>query len=433
VLRIEDTDLERSTPEAIQQILDGLEWAGLEQDEGPFYQTKRFDRYKEVLDQMLASGDAYWCYCTKEELAEMRAAQTARGEKPRYDGTWRDRTDARPGVSPVVRFKNPVAGQVIVEDVVHGRVVFENSELDDLIIARSDGSPTYNFCVVVDDMDMDITHVIRGDDHLNNTPRQINMLLALKQRPPIYAHLPMILGADGTKLSKRHGAVSVLQYRDEGFLPEALLNYLVRLGWSHADQEFFIVEDMIRLFDIADVNKSASAFNFEKLTWLNQQHMMRGTAARIVPVLRWQLNREGIEAADDAQLEQIVLAQRERAKTVREMARNSVFFFRQPDTYDDKAVRKHVTQEVVPMLREAAETLGRLEEWSAPAIHKAIEGIATHSGVSLGKLAQPVRLAMCGGTISPPIDVTLAILGKTESLSRLRRFMVTVSAGSSFS
>jgi glutamyl-tRNA synthetase len=421
VLRIEDTDLERSTVPAIQQILDGMEWAGLAHDEGPFYQTRRFDRYKEVIEELLSSGNAYRCYCTKEELAQLRAMQTARGEKPRYDGRWRDRTDARPGVAPVVRFKNPLSGEVIVDDVVHGRVVFQNAELDDLIIARSDGTPTYNFCVVVDDMDMRVTHVIRGDDHLNNTPRQMNMLLALGQRPPVYAHLPMILGADGTKLSKRHGAVSVLEYRDEGFLPEAVLNYLVRLGWSHGDQEFFTVEEMVRLFDIADVNKSASAFNAEKLAWLNQQHMMRAPAARIVPVLRWQLNREGIEANDDAQLEQIVLAQRERAKTVREMAVNSLFFFRAPAVYDEKAVRKHVTADILTLLGEASSGLGQLADWSAPAIHEAINGLAAAKGVSLGKLAQPIRLAVCGGTVSPPIDATLAILGKTESLARLAK------------
>jgi glutamyl-tRNA synthetase len=297
--------------------------------------------------------------------------------------------------------------------------VFQNSELDDLIIARSDGTPTYNFCVVVDDMDMQITHVIRGDDHLNNTPRQLNMLLALGHRPPIYAHLPMILGADGAKLSKRHGAVSVLQYRDEGFLPEAVLNYLVRLGWSHGDQEIFSIEEMIRLFDIADVNKSASAFNLEKLSWLNQQHMMRAPASRIVPVLRWHLDREGVQATNDAQLEQIILSQRERAKTVREMAANSVFFFRAPSAYDEKAVRKHVTSDVLALLTEASGALSKLENWSAPAIHELISGFATAKGISLGKLAQPIRLAVCGGTVSPPIDATLAILGKAESLSRL--------------
>ena len=421
ILRIEDTDLERSTGEAIQQILDGLEWAGLDYDEGPFFQTKRFDRYQEAIEELLAEGKAYRCYCSKEELEQMRAQQIARGEKPRYDGRWRERTDSLPGVAPVVRFKNPLVGEVIVEDVVHGRVVFQNAELDDLIIARSDGTPTYNFCVVVDDMDMQITHVIRGDDHLNNTPRQQNMLLALGYEPPVYAHLPMILGSDGAKLSKRHGAVSVLEYRDQGFLPEAILNYLVRLGWSHGDQEFFTIEEMRSLFDIADVNKSAAAFNFEKLAWLNQQHMMRAPAARVAPVLRWHLEREGVQAADEAMLEHIVLSQRERAKTVREMAQSSVFFFRAPATYDEKAVRKHITADVPALLAEAAAALGELAEWNAPAIHELISGVAAAKGVPLGKLAQPIRLAVCGGTVSPPIDATLAILGKSETLSRLTR------------
>src|ERR1700724_1749219 len=266
ILRIEDTDRERSTEEAVRVILDGMAWLGLDAGEGPYYQSQRFDRYREVIRGMLQAGTAYHCYCTKQELDALREQQIARKEKPRYTGICRERSEPRAGVSPVVRFRNPPDGAVVVQDLVHGPVTFQNAELDNLIIARSDGTPTYNFCVVVDDMDMGVTHVIRGDDHLNNTPRQLNMLLALGAQPPVYAHLPMILGADGTKLSKRHGAVSVLQYRDEGFLPEAVLNYLVRLGWSHGDQEFFTIEDMIRLFDIADVNKSASAFNVEKLT-----------------------------------------------------------------------------------------------------------------------------------------------------------------------
>jgi glutamyl-tRNA synthetase len=419
VLRIEDTDLERSTQAAIEQILEGMKWAGLDHDEGPFYQTRRFDRYREVIAQLVASGHAYRCYCTKEELAQLRADQMARGEKPKYDGRWRDRTDARPDVSPVVRFKNPLSGEVVVDDVVHGRVVFQNAELDDIIIARSDGTPTYNFCVVVDDMDMRITHVIRGDDHLNNTPRQMNLLSALGYPPPVYAHLPMILGPDGTKLSKRHGAVSVLQYQDEGFLPGAVLNYLVRLGWSHGDQELFSIEDMVRLFDIADVNKSASTFDMNKLTWLNQQHMMRAPAADLVPALRRQLSREGVIADDDSMLEQIVLALRERTKTMREMAQGSLFFFRAPEAYDPKAVRKHVTPDVLPLLAEAQSRLGRLDDWSAMSIHEQINGIAISHQVSLGKLAQPIRLAVCGGTVSPPIDATLAILGKSASLARM--------------
>jgi len=421
VLRIEDTDLERSTPAAIQQILDGMAWAGLEHDEGPFRQTQRFDRYREVVDALLASGHAYRCYCSKEELEQMRADQTARGEKPRYDGRWRDRTDVRTGVPPVVRFKNPLDGTVVVDDVVHGRVVFQNAELDDFIIARSDGSPTYNFCVVVDDMDMGITHVIRGDDHLNNTPRQMNMLLALGRAPPVYAHLPMILGADGAKLSKRHGAVSVLQYRDDGFLPEAVLNYLVRLGWSHGDQEFFTIEDMIRLFDIVDVNKSASAFNFEKLAWLNQQHLMRAPIARIAGLLHWHLQQLGVQVTDLAQLELIAASQQERAKTLREMAVNSLFFFRAPSSYDEKAVQKHVSSQVLSLLDELTGEFERLAEWSTPLLHGLLERFATDRGLGLGKIAQPLRLALSGGIVSPPIDATLAILGRSEALARLAR------------
>jgi glutamyl-tRNA synthetase len=421
VLRIEDTDLERSTAEAIQQILDGLEWAGLKHEEGPFLQSRRFERYREVIDMLLTQDKAYRCYCTKEELEQMRAEQIARGEKPRYDGRWRERSDVRTGVAPVVRFKNPVSGSVVVNDVVHGRVEFQNSELDDLIIARSDGSPTYNFCVVVDDMDMNITHVIRGDDHLNNTPRQMNMLMALGREPPVYAHLPMILGADGTKLSKRHGAVSVLQYRDDGYLPEALLNYLVRLGWSHGDQEIFSIEEMIRLFDIADVNKAASAFNAEKLMWLNQQHMMQAPLSRLVWPLRWHLDREGISAGDDAQLEAIAAVQRERAKTMKEMALNSIFFFRAPKGYDEKAVRKHVTTDVLAALRSVLREFERTTQWSAPILHEIIVAQGQQGGLSLGKVAQPIRIAVTGGTVSPPIDATVAILGREETLSRLSR------------
>ncbi len=421
ILRIEDTDLERSTEAAIQQILDGMEWAGLTPDEGPFYQTKRFDRYREVIEGLLAQGLAYRCYCTKEELDALRAEQLARAEKPRYDGRWRDRTDTRPGVEPVIRFKNPRDGEVVVEDAVHGRVVFQNAELDDLIIMRSDGSPTYNFCVVVDDMDMNVTHVIRGDDHLNNTPRQMNMLRALGREPPVYAHLPMILGADGAKLSKRHGAVSVLQYRDEGYLPEALLNYLVRLGWSHGDQEVFSLDEMVRLFDIVDVNKSAAAFNAEKLAWLNQQHMLRAVPSRLVAPLRFQLERLGVEAADDGVLERIAVAQRERSKTLVEMARNSLFFFRAPGAYDPKVVAKHVTAEALGLLDAAVQAFRRLDEWEAAPIHAALTALATAHGASLGKLAQPIRLAVSGGTVSPPIDATLAILGMDETLARLER------------
>jgi glutamyl-tRNA synthetase len=419
ILRIEDTDRERSTDEAVKVILDGMQWLGLRHDEGPYYQTARFPRYKEVIDQLLASGKAYRCYCTKAELEQLRADQIARKEKPRYDGRWRDRTDTRPGVEPVVRFRNPLDGEVVVEDLVHGRVVFSNSELDDLIIARADGTPTYNFCVVVDDMDMGVTHVIRGDDHLNNTPRQINMFAALGARIPVFAHVPMILGADGAKLSKRHGAVSVLQYEEDGFLPDALLNYLVRLGWSHGDQEIFTRDEMIALFDVADVNKAASAFNPEKLLWLNQQHMMRSEPKQIVPFLQRQLARLGVEDFNDVDLEKIVIAQRERSKTVKDMAMASRFFFGSTVEVEQKAAEKHLTADSVTALSSLSLRLETLAEWTVESLHATIAAVATDLGLSLGKIAQPLRVAVTGSTISPPIDQTLAILGRARTLARL--------------
>jgi glutamyl-tRNA synthetase len=421
ILRIEDTDRERSTQEAVQVILDGMQWLGLHHDEGPYYQTQRFDRYAEVIDQFLREGKAYRCYCTKEELEEMRAVQLARKEKPRYDGRCRDRTAPREGVDPVVRFRNPEEGAVVVDDVVHGPITFASAELDDLIIARSDSTPTYNFCVVVDDHDMRITHVIRGDDHINNTPRQINMLRAMGAEPPVYAHLPMILGPDGTKLSKRHGAVSVLQYRAAGFLPEALLNYLGRLGWSHGDQEIFTLEEMIRLFDIADVNKSASALNPEKLLWTNQQHILRAAPEHLADHLGAQLAALGVHAVDRARLVAVVRAQQERAKTMKEMAEASLFFFREVTSYDEKAAKKHLTPEGARLLAAVRERLAVLADWRAPALHEAVAGVADTHGVALGKVAQPLRVAVSGGAVSPPIDLTLEILGREETLVRIER------------
>jgi glutamyl-tRNA synthetase len=320
----------------------------------------------------------------------------------------------------VIRFKNPLGGEVVVHDSVHGDVVFQNKELDDLVIARGDGTPTYNFCVVVDDIDMGVTHVIRGDDHLNNTPRQINMFRALGATVPLFAHVPMILGPDGAKLSKRHGAVSVLQYEEDGFLPDALLNYLVRLGWSHGDQEIFTREEMIAAFDIADVNKAASAFNPEKLLWLNQQHLMRTDPAKVTPYLRPHLARLGIEATDESLLRKIVLAQRERVKTLKEMAENSRYFFGEAVTLDEKAAAKHLTAEAKALLGELHGALHGLADWSAPAIHECIKALAETRSVGLGKVAQPLRVAVTGSTISPPIDMTLEILGRERTLHRLQ-------------
>src|SRR5246127_4652799 len=360
ILRIEDTDRERSTEEAVRVILDGMAWLGLDADEGPYFQSRRFDRYREVLRNMLKAGSAYHCYCTKEELDALREQQTARKQKPRYTGTARPRREPRPGVDPVVRFRNPPDGAVVVQDLVHGPVTFQNAELDDLIIARSDGTPTYNFCVVVDDMDMGVTHVIRGDDHLNNTPRQMNMLRALGVSPPAYAHVPMILGPDGAKLSKRHGAVSVLQYEEDGYLPDALLNYLVRLGWSHGDQEVFTRAEMIAAFDIHDVNKAASAFNPEKLLWLNQQHMVRSPPTALIPYLRAQLRRLGTDSDDERLLEGVIVSQRERAKTLKEMAENSRFFFTDDIRMDPKAVAKHLAAEGLASLAKVRARLAAL-------------------------------------------------------------------------
>jgi glutamyl-tRNA synthetase len=419
ILRIEDTDRERSTEEAVRVILEGMAWLGLDADEGPYYQTQRFDRYREVLSGMLQAGTAYHCYCTKQELDALREQQIARKEKPRYTGVCRNRSEPRPGVSPVVRFRNPLDGAVVVQDLVHGPVTFQNAELDDLIIARSDGTPTYNFCVVVDDMDMGVTHVIRGDDHLNNTPRQMNMLQALGATLPLYAHVPMILGPDGAKLSKRHGAVSVLQYQEEGYLPDALLNYLVRLGWSHGDQEVFTRAEMIAAFDIHDVNRAASAFNPEKLLWLNQQHMVRAEPATLVPHLRAQLRRLGLDSSDQQLLEGVIVAQRERAKTLKEMAQNSRFFFVDRIEVDPKAAAKHLGGDALPTVAQVRERLVSLPEWNAATIHAALNELATRLNSGLGKIAQPVRVAVTGTAVSPPIDATLALLGRERTLARL--------------
>jgi glutamyl-tRNA synthetase len=421
ILRVEDTDLERSTPEAVKVILEGMSWLNLNHDQGPFYQTQRFDRYKTVIAEMVKAGTAYHCYCSKEELDAMRADQQSRKEKPRYDGRCRHGKGPGPasGRSPVVRFANPEEGATVVEDVVHGAVTFQNKELDDLIIARSDGTPTYNFCVVVDDADMGVTHVIRGDDHLNNTPRQMNMLLAMGKTAPVYAHVPMILGPDGAKLSKRHGAVSVLEYQEQGYLPDALLNYLVRLGWSHGDQEYFTRDEMIAAFDVRDINKSASALNPEKMLWLNQQHLVKAQPKDILPHLRWHLARLGVFSQDDELLEGIILAQRERSKTLKEMAENSRFFFIDDVVMDAKAAEKHLTADAKVLLGELRARFAGIEKWDAPAVHAALEGLAKEKSLGLGKVAQPLRVSVTGGTISPPIDQTLALLGQARTLARL--------------
>ena len=424
LLRIEDTDLERSTQAAVQAIFEGLDWLGLPSDVEPVFQTQRFDRYREVIEQMLAAGSAYHCYATKQELDELRAGQMARKEKPRYDGRWRPEPGKtlppRPeGVKPVVRFRNPQEGEVLVDDLIKGPISFQNTELDDLIIARNDGTPTYNFCVVVDDMDMGMSHVIRGDDHVNNTPRQINILKALSAEPPAYAHVPMILGADGVKLSKRHGAVSVIEYRALGFMPEALLNYLVRLGWSHGDQELFTHQEMLELFDISRVQKAPARFDMEKAIWVNHQFLKSADPARVAVEFDWHLRRIGVDPASGPALTAVIEGQRERCKTLVEMAEKSKFFYAELDGYNEKDAAKHLTADGAAVLDELRARLEALPQWTAPALHEAVNGFAEGKGLSLGKVAQPIRVAVAGMAISPPIDQTLFLLGRERTLTRL--------------
>ncbi|MGP9800481.1 glutamate--tRNA ligase [Rheinheimera sp. NSM] len=420
ILRIEDTDLERSTQESVDAILEGMSWLGLDHDEGPYYQTKRFDLYKEVVAQLVADGKAYKCFCTIEEVDAMREAQTAAGEKPRYNGMWRDRTD-HPADKPfVIRFKNPQSGTVIIDDLIKGRIEIANSELDDLIIARSDGTPTYNLTVVVDDWKMGITHVIRGDDHVNNTPRQMNILAALGADIPKYAHVPMILGDDGKRLSKRHGAVGVMQYRDNGFLPEALLNYLVRLGWSHGDQEIFSKDELIQLFDLDSCNRAPSAFNTDKLIWLNQHYMKTLPPEQVAAQLQWHIAEQKLDISNGPALTELVKAQAERVKTLKEMVEVSRYFYEDFSQFDADAAKKHLRPVALEPLQAVAAKLEALTDWSVTAIHNAINTTAEQLGVGMGKIGMPLRVAVTGGGNSPALDLTLSLIGKARSLARLQ-------------
>lgn len=420
ILRIEDTDRERSTQEAVDAILEGMEWLGLDYNEGPFFQTKRFDRYNAVAQQLLDQGLAYRCYCSKERLEKLREDLTAANEKPRYDGHCRDLTDGDPTQPHVIRFKNPVNGVVKFHDHVRGEVIVANSELDDLIIMRSDGTPTYNFTVVVDDADMSIDIVIRGEDHISNTPRQINILQAIGAKIPQYAHIPMILGSDGKRLSKRHGAVSVLQYRDDGYLPQALINYLVRLGWSHGDQEIFNTEEMIATFSLDHVSKSPAAFNPEKLNWLNQHYMKSLPPAEVARHLEWQMQRMGIDYSKGPSLEKIVTTLCERVKTTVEMAEKSRYFFVDMVVLDPDAAAQHLTAAVYEILQYVYDQLLDLEDWQAAQIHAVIAKTVEHFKIGMGKLAQPLRVAVTGNTNSPSIDLTLELIGKNRTLQRLQ-------------
>ena len=421
VLRIEDTDLERSTPEATAAILEGMEWLNLTWEHGPYYQTKRFDRYNQVIDQMIEQGLAYRCYCSKERLENLRNSQEANKEKPRYDRHCLHEHNHSIDEPHVVRFKNPTEGSVVFEDAVRGRIEISNSELDDLIIRRTDGSPTYNFCVVVDDWDMGITHVVRGEDHINNTPRQINILKALGAPIPVYAHVSMINGDDGQKLSKRHGAVSVMQYRDEGYLPEALLNYLVRLGWGHGDQEIFTREEMIELFDIHSVSKSASAFNTDKLLWLNHHYIRESAPEYVAKHLEWHYRDQGIDTSNGPKLTEIVVMLAERCKTLKEMAAASRYFFEEFDGYDENAAKKHLKLAAIEPLEKIKEKLTALSVWDLHNTHEAIEQTAAELELGMGKVGMPLRVAVTGSGQSPSMDVTLVGIGQKRTLDRIQK------------
>ncbi|MEZ5586286.1 MAG: glutamate--tRNA ligase [Sedimenticolaceae bacterium] len=420
VLRIEDTDLERSTEDSVNAILEAMDWLGLDYDEGPYYQTQRFDRYNEVIDQLLAAGHAYRCTCSKDRLDVLRAEQMANKQKPRYDGHCRA-LEVDPDEPHVVRFRNPQDGDVVIDDLIRGAIVVSNAELDDLIIRRTDGSPTYNLSVVVDDYDMGITQVIRGDDHINNTPRQINMFRAMGWPVPDFAHVPMILGDDGARLSKRHGAVSVMQYKEDGFLPEALLNYLVRLGWSHGDQEIFSRAEMVEYFDLGAVNRAPSAFNTEKLIWVNQQYIKTADPARLAVLVGAFLDAEGVATAQGADLASVIEAQRERAGTLVELAALCRFYYQDFDEFEPAAARKALKDGADNALGGVRSKLDALPDWERAAIHDAIAQTVDELGVGFGKVAMPLRVAVTGGAPSPDLDLTISLVGRDATLRRIDR------------
>ncbi len=422
VLRIEDTDLERSTQPAIDAIMDGMNWLNLNWDEGPYYQTKRFDRYNQVIDQMLAAGTAYRCYCSKERLEKLREDQMAKGEKPCYDGCCRHGDhNHTPDEPHVVRFLNPQEGSVIFDDKIRGPIEFSNQELDDLIIRRTDGSPTYNFCVVIDDWDMEITHVIRGEDHINNTPRQINILKALGAPVPEYAHVSMILGDDGKKLSKRYNAVSVMQYRDDGYLPEALLNYLVRLGWSHGDQEIFSIDEMIKDFTLEAISKSASAFNTDKLLWLNHHYINTLPAEQVAVHLDWHIKQQNIDTSNGPSLVELIKLLGERCKTLKEMAESCHYFYVDFDSFEETAAKKHLRPVARQPLEVVRDKLSAITDWTAENVHKAIQETAEELEVGMGKVGMPLRVAVTGAGQSPALDVTVHAIGKARSIARINK------------
>ncbi len=424
ILRIEDTDRKRSTQASVDAIFEGMDWLQLNYDEKPIYQTQRFDRYAEIIQQLLNEGKAYRCYCSKQRLDDLREQQMRDKQKPRYDHKCRpsdtyQHNDADNKQDYVIRFRNPKEGVVEIDDLVRGTITIANSELDDLIIARSDGTPTYNLTVVVDDLDMGISHVIRGDDHINNTPRQINIMQALGKTPPKYAHVPMILGADSKRLSKRHGAVGVMQYRDEGYLPHALLNYLVRLGWSHGDQEVFSRQEMIDLFSLEGVNKSPSTFSPDKLLWLNQHYLKTLPLDEIAAEMQWHIEAQQLDISQGPALTEVIKAQRERAKTLVELVANSRYFYEDFAEFNFNAAKKHFKTATPAILQALHDALADVSEWQESTLHAAIMQVCETMDLKLGKVGPPLRVAITGTAMSPSLDVTLKLVGRERSLARI--------------
>ncbi|NGN98579.1 glutamate--tRNA ligase [Grimontia sp. S25] len=432
VLRIEDTDLERSTQEAIDAIIEGMEWLGLDWDEGPYYQTKRFDRYNEVVEQLLAEDKAYKCYAPKELLDEIREEQMAAGVKPRYDAGHPKVVAANEAAtedSPFcIRFRNPKEGSVVFDDKIRGRIEIANSELDDLIIRRTDGSPTYNFCVVIDDWDMGITQVVRGEDHINNTPRQINIYKAIGAAVPEFAHCSMILGDDGAKLSKRHGAVSVMQYRDEGYLPQALLNYLVRLGWSHGDQEIFSLDEMIQLFNLESVSKSASAFNTDKLLWLNNHYIKTSEPEYVAKYLQWHLDAKEIDVSNGPAITDVIKLVGERCNTLIELADQCRYFYQDFEEFEAGAAKKHLRPVAKEALELALSKAESIEEWNTENLHQLIADVCNELELGMGKVGMPLRVAVTGQGQSPSVDAVMSLIGKERVLSRIKQAIEFIAA-----
>lgn len=421
VLRVEDTDRERSTDESVQAIMDGMQWLGLDYDEGPFFQTKRYDLYRDISRQLLESGHAYHCYCSRERLDEMRETATREKRKPRYDGTCRHRTEPVPGVEPVLRFKTPETGTVVIDDLVKGTIEIDNAELDDLVICRSDGNPTYNLTVVADDIDMGITHVVRGDDHINNTPRQIHIFNALGAPLPKFAHLPMILGEDGKRMSKRHGAVSVMQYQADGIMPHALLNYLARLGWSHGDQELFSLEEMRQLFALENCQRSGSVFDNTKLLWVNQQHLLKLDDQALGKMLEQELISTKTDIASGPKPAKLAAVLRDRSQTIKEMAQQSTIYYVDEVTYDDKAASKQLRPVALPVMVALIDKLTATEDWQSSALKDGLNALSEALEIGFGKIGQPLRVALTGGNASPDIADTLEMIGKPRSIARVKK------------